>query len=249
MLNKKAIVCDLDGTLAKSKSTLTPEMAEVLCKILERYYLVIVSGGAYPQFEKQFLSGFSCPKELLKNLYLFPTMGSTCFVYDLETDKWKQLYNEQFTEEEKTQIINALNESIAESGLDLSSPYGDIIEDRGSQITFSGRGQDAPIEVKVVWDKNQVKRKKLVELLKEKIPQFEIGIGGTTSIDITKKGIDKAYAINKITALLGIKEEDIEFIGDALYKSGNDEPVKKTNVDFIQEDGPDETLSFLRQFI
>lgn len=248
ILNKKAIVCDLDGTLAKSKSTLTTEMAEVLCKILEKYYLVVVSGGAYSQFEKQFLANFNCPKELLKNLYLFPTMGSTCFVYDFEKDVWKQLYNEQFTSEEKDMIINALNETIRDSGLDLSNPYGDIIEDRGSQITFSGRGQDAPIEVKVVWDKNQVKRKKMVEILKEKIPQFEIGIGGTTSIDITKKGIDKAYAINKITALLGIKEEEIEFVGDALYHGGNDEPVKKTRVDYIQEDGPDETLEYLRQY-
>lgn len=247
--NKKAIVCDLDGTLAKSKSSLTPEMAEVLCKILHNYYLVVVSGGAYSQFQKQFLEGFSCPKELLQNLSLFPTMGSTCFVYDLEADKWKQLYDERFADSEKKEIIDAIKKSIVECGIDVSSPYGEIIEDRGSQITFSGRGQDAPIEVKVTWDHDQSKRRALVEKLKEKIPQYEISIGGTTSIDVTRKGVDKAYAIKKIKELLKIEDSDIIFIGDALFKGGNDSPVKKTGVDYIQAEGPEETIELLRQYL
>lgn len=247
--NKKAIVCDLDGTLAKSKSSLTLEMSDMLCKILSNHYLVVVSGGAYSQFQKQFLSSFTCPKELLKNLYLFPTMGSTCYVYDLERDLWKQLYDEQFTELEKREIIDALNLSIDECGLDLSDPYGEIIEDRGSQVTFSGRGQNAPIEVKVSWDHDQIKRRSIVESLQKKIPQYEISIGGTTSVDITRKGVDKAYAIGKIRDLLKITDHDIIFIGDALFKGGNDSPVKKTGVDYVQADGPEETLELLRKYI
>ncbi len=250
MINyKKTIVCDLDGTLARSKSSLTPEMAEVICRLLPKYSFVVVSGGAFSQFEKQFLSSFSCPKELMKNLYLFPTMGSTCYVYDEESDDWKQTYNENFTEIEKIEIIKALNESIAESGLDLSSPYGGIIEDRGSQVTFSGRGQDAPIDVKVKWDHDQIRRKALVELIKKRIPQYEISIGGTTSIDITRKGVDKAYAIRKIEELLKVKDEDIIFVGDALFKGGNDAAVKKTHIDYIQTDGPDQTIEILRNYL
>lgn len=247
--NKKAIVCDLDGTLAKSKSSLTSEMAETICGLLPKYYFIVVSGGAFPQFEKQFLSSFNCPKELMKNLYLFPTMGSSCYIYDDAQDTWKQVYNEHFTAEEKNEIINALDESIKESGIDLSSPYGEIIEDRGSQITFSGRGQDAPIEIKVRWDHDQAKRRALVDLIKQKIPQYEISIGGTTSVDITRKGVDKAYAIGKIKEILKIQDSDIQFIGDALFKGGNDSPVKKTGVDYIQAEGPEQTLELLRQYL
>ncbi len=249
MESKKAIVCDLDGTLAKSKTSLTPEMADVICKLLPNYYFVVVSGGAYSQFQKQFLSSFNCPKELLKDLYLFPTMGSTCFVYDEATDSWKQLYDEHFTDLEKREIIEALNASVKECGIDVSDPYGELIEDRGSQITFSGRGQNAPIEVKVAWDHDQIKRKSIVEHLKSKIPQYEISIGGTTSVDITRKGVDKAYAIGKIEELLKVKTEDIIFIGDALFKGGNDSPVKKTGVDYIQADGPDETIELLHRYL
>ena len=48
--------------------------------------------------------------------------------------------------------------------------------------------------------------------------------------------------------MLGVKDEDIIYIGDALYKGGNDASVKKTDVDFIQKDEPKETMEFLQQY-
>ena len=246
--NKKVIVCDLDGTLAESKSTLSDAMSEVLAKILLKHYLVVVSGGSYKQFQKQFLSNFHAPTELLKNLFLFPTNGSTCYKYDQEKNDWQQVYSEPLTEEERGTIVRAFKEMMTESGLDFSESYGDIIEDRGGQVTFSGKGQNAPLEIKKVWDPDQTKRKNLVEILAKKIPQFEIRIGGATSIDVTRKGIDKAYAIEKIKEILHVTDQDIIYVGDALYKGGNDSAVKKTSVDFIQEDGPKEAIELLQQY-
>jgi HAD superfamily hydrolase (TIGR01484 family) len=247
--NKKVIAFDLDGTLAESKSKLTPEMSEVLAKLLEKYYVAVISGGAYTQFQKQFLSSFSAPKEFLKNLYLFPTMGSTCYKYDEESAEWKMLYEERLAQEEIKKIMKAFNESIMESGFDLSGSYGEILEDRGTQVTFSGCGQEAPIDVKTAWDPDRLKRELIVSLLKKKIPEFDIRIGGISSIDVTKMGIDKAYAIGKIRKLLDVTDDKILFIGDALYKGGNDAPVKKTDVDFIQPDDPSDTLELLKQYI
>ncbi len=247
MISKKVIVCDLDGTLTESKSALTSEMSEVLCQVLSRHYIVIVSGGAYHQFEKQFLSHLDCGEDQLKNLSLFPVNGSMCYVY--ENGSWKQLYAELLEESERKNIISALNDAIKETDLDLSGAYGEVIEDRGSQITFSGRGQNAPLEIKKMWDPEGVKRRAVVDILKHRIPQFEIRINSMSSIDITKNGIDKAYAIGKIKALLHVSDGDIIFVGDALYKGGNDSAVKETGVDFIQESGPDETMEFLRQYL
>lgn len=250
MINdKKVIAFDLDGTLAESKSSLTSEMSEVLSKLLEKYSLAVISGGAYPQFQKQFLNNFGAPKELLKNLYLFPTMGSTCYVYDLVLDEWKQLYKEELTQDEASKIMRAFDEAISESGFDLSGSFGDIVENRGTQITFSGRGQAAPNDVKASWDPNKTKRQLIISLLKKKIPEFEPKIGGISSIDVTKPGIDKAYAVGKIKDLLKVTDQEILFIGDALYKGGNDAPVKKTDVDFIQPDDPAATVEILRQYI
>lgn len=248
---KKVIVCDLDGTLAPSKSKLSPEMAEVICSLLLKHILVVVSGGVFSQFEKQFLSQLHCGPEVLKNLYLFPTMGTTCFVYDSIGKEWKQLYNESLDAQERENITYALKEAVVQSGLDFNPKdiYGSLIEDRGSQITFSGRGQEAPIQIKESWDPDKSKRQKIAGYLKDKIPQFDISFGGMTSIDITRKGLDKAYAIGKIKKILEVTDDDIIFVGDALYAGGNDAPVKKTDVDYIQEDGPDQTIEFLRQYL
>ena len=244
---KKVIACDMDGTLTESKALLSAEMAEVLCQLLNRYFVAVVSGGAYHQFQKQFLTQLKCAEDVLKKLFLFPVNGSTCYKY--ENSAWVQVYNEPLSEEERKEIISALNDAIKETGIDLSGAYGEIIEDRGSQVTFSGKGQDAPIALKKTWDPDRTKRQAIVDIIKKRIPQFEIRVNATSSIDINKNGIDKAYAIEKIKEILNVTDDDIVFIGDALYKGGNDSAVKKTGVDFIQEPGPDETMEFLRQYI
>lgn len=249
MGNKKVIVCDLDGTLAESKSALSPDMAEILCHVLSRHYLAVVSGGSYEQFHEQFLSKLHCPPDLLQNLSLFPLMGSTCYVFDTKEVSWRQVYEEKLSQKDRASIVEAFHKAIEETKLDLSDSYGDIIEDRGSQVTFSGRGQKAPIEVKEVWDHDQSKRRKLISILEKKLPGFNYRIGGISSIDVTRKGVDKAYAINKIKDLLRVSDDDIIFVGDALYKGGNDEAVKSTGVDFIQEEGPGQTMEFLSRYM
>jgi phosphomannomutase len=249
VINKKVIACDLDGTLARSKDKLTPEMAEVICGVLKRHYFAVISGGAFPQFQKQVISQLSLAGDDLQNLYLFPTMGSTCYTYDIATSTWKQLYDEPLPEADRKRIISALEWAIPESGVDVSNAYGALVEDRSTQVTFSGQGQDAPVEVKQVWDPEKTKRMKIVELLKTKIPEFEMSVNAHSSIDITRPGLDKSYAIGKIKELLHVVDDEIVFLGDALFKGGNDAPVKKTDVDFVEVPTPEDTLRFLRQYV
>ncbi|MEI6843456.1 MAG: HAD-IIB family hydrolase [bacterium] len=246
--SKKVIICDLDGTLARSKSALESSMASVISDILITHRFVVISGGAFPQFQKQFLSHLVSSSERLKNLYLFPTNGSTCYVYDVSTSEWKQLYDERLTPEEKKKIYTALDIALAETNIDLGTSYGERIEDRGGQIAFSARGQEAPIEVKEVWDPDQAKRKKIVEVLMREIPEFEIKIGGATTIDITHKGINKAYAMRKIFEYLNVGKEDVVFIGDAIFPGGNDFAVTQTGVECIKVSGPKEAEQILERY-
>lgn len=248
-LAKKVIACDLDGTIAVSKSPISSVMAEVIGKLLENYSFAIISGGAFPQFEKQVISHLTCDRKLFSHLYIFPTMGGSCYNYDTETNTWKMLYEESLTEEERKDILAAFNYAIPKSGVDLSNPYGALIEDRKTQVTFSGRGQDAPPEVKATWDTDKSKRQKIVDLLKEKIPQFHFHMNGSTSIDVTREGLDKAYAIKKIKEILHVTDDEIEFVGDAMFPGGNDAPVKKTDADYIQTENLDETLDIFKSYL
>ncbi len=243
---KSLIIFDLDGTLAKSKSALDKSMADLLDKLLTVAKVAVISGGAWPQFEKQLLSNL--PKDdRLNDLYLLPTSGTKFLKYD--DGKWNQLYAEDFTSEDKTKIIDALNKSLDETGLREKKHYGEIIEDRGSQITMSALGQEAPLEVKKDWDPKFEKRKKIKAILDPLIPEFSVGMGGASSIDVTRPGVDKAYGIHKLEEVLGIPINQMIFIGDALFPGGNDEPARRTGATCIRVRDPEETERVIQAIV
>ncbi len=235
---KRLIVFDLDGTLAPSKSPLEKDMAEHLDRLLTVARVAVISGGAWPQFEKQLLANL--PKGgKLDRLSLLPTSGTRFLRY--EEGKWNELYAENFTADEKKKIIDALNTALDQTGMREKKTWGEIIEDRDSQITMSALGQEAPLDVKKDWDPDFAKRKKIKAVLDPLLPEFAIGMGGSSSIDITRPGVDKAYGIGKLTSVLDIPVKDMIFIGDALFPGGNDEPARRTGVDCIRVRDPQET--------
>jgi HAD superfamily hydrolase (TIGR01484 family) len=234
---KKLIVYDLDGTLAESKSSLDAEMSALLHALLGAVQVAVISGGDWPQFEKQLISNLP-QDERLVNLSLLPTCGTKFFQY---AEGWKKIYSEDFTPDEKERIVTALKQALGVADFKVEKLWGEAIEDRGSQITYSALGQQAPLEEKNKWDPDFSKRKKIKAILDPLIPGFSVRIGGATSIDVTKSGIDKAYGIRKLQDLLGISLRDMIFIGDALFPGGNDFPVKATGVVCISVHGPMET--------
>jgi HAD superfamily hydrolase (TIGR01484 family) len=242
---KKLIVFDLDGTIAESKSALDAEMSKLLSALLGIVKVAIISGGNWPQFEQQVLSNLP-GDECLKNLSLLPTCGTKFYQYKAG---WEKIYSEDFTAEEKEKIISSLKKAISLSGFKVERLWGEQIEDRGSQITWSALGQQAPLEEKKRWDPDFAKRKKIKAILGPLIPEFSVGLGGTTSIDVTKPGIDKAYGIGKLRDTLGIAIAEMIYIGDALFAGGNDYPARKTGVVCIQVRDPDETKRVIEAII
>ena len=234
---KKLIVYDLDGTLAESKSALDPEMSVRLHDLLGILKVAVISGGDWPQFEAQLLSHLP-HDERLANLSLLPTCGTKFYQY---SGDWKKLYEEDFSADQREKIFSSLRKALAAAGFKVEKTWGEDIEDRGSQITYSALGQQAPLEEKDKWDHDYAKRKKIKALLDTYIPEFSVRIGGATSIDITKPGIDKAYGIRKLRDLLGISLKEMIYIGDALFVGGNDYPAEEAGVVSIPVRDPRET--------
>jgi|SRR6185312_1846342 len=241
----KLIVFDLDGTLAESKAALDPEMAKLLSSLLSVVKVAVISGGDWPQFEKQVLSNLP-KKQSLKNLSILPTCGTKYYQYK---SGWKELYAENFTDDEKKKIIDNLNKAVEASKIKFKKTWGRQIDDRGSQITFSALGQNAPLAAKKKWDPDFARRKKIKQRLDKSLSEFSVQMGGATSIDITKPGIDKAYGIHKLQHTLAIKIKEMIFIGDALFDGGNDHPARKTGVVCIQVRDPDETKRVIEAII
>ncbi len=233
----KLVIFDLDGTLAESKSSLDDDMVVLLTALLSAVNVAVISGGDWSQFETQLLARLSGDAPL-HNLSLLPTCGTRFYRYETG---WQKMYAEDFSATEKTSIINALTQAVSSSGFGDAVIWGPQIEDRGSQITFSALGQLAPIEAKKQWDPDFSKRRKLQHVLEQVIPEYTVRLGGTTSVDITRKGIDKAYGIAKLRDILGISISEMIFVGDALFPGGNDYPVKQAGVVSVQIRDPEES--------
>jgi len=234
---KRLIVFDLDGTLAPSKSSLAPQTAGLVRDLLGIIRVAVISGGAWAQFEEQLLSDL--PQDsVLANLSLLPTCGTKFFQY---RGKWEELYSEDLTAEQKGKIIGSLDKASREAGFDTVKVWGAVVEDRGSQVTYSALGQQAPLAEKEKWDPDFAKRKKITAILETLIPEFSIRMGGATSIDVTKPGIDKAYGIGKLRDTLHLSFREMVYIGDALFPGGNDYPAEEAGVISIPVKGPDDT--------
>jgi phosphomannomutase len=243
---KKLIVFDLDGTLAESKSAIDAEMSGLLGRLLSVIRVAVISGGAFPQFQQQLVGNL--PKDGdFSRLSLLPTCGTRFYEYD--GGDWKLLYAEDFSAEQKQKIIAALNEAVDKSGFKAQKTWGEAIEDRDSQITYSALGQQAPLDAKKAWDPDFSKRKKIKSLLDPLLPEFSVNLGGSTSIDITKPGIDKAYGIHKLESILKIPIAQMLYIGDALFPGGNDYPARTTGADCIQVRDPNETKRVIEAII
>jgi hypothetical protein len=236
---KKLIVFDLDGTLAESKAPIDADMSRLLHDLLGIIKVAVISGGDWPQFQEQVVSHLPQDKSL-ENLSILPTSGTKFFRY---AGDWKELYSEDFTPEEKQKIVSSLQKAVADAGFKVEKVWGEVIEDRGSQITFSALGQQAPLEEKKAWDPDFAKRTKIKAIVDSLIPEFSVRMGGATSIDVTKPGIDKAYGIRKLRDVLGISLQEMIYIGDALFVGGNDYPAEQAGVVSICVRGPHETKS------
>ncbi|MBV8153121.1 MAG: HAD-IIB family hydrolase [Candidatus Eremiobacteraeota bacterium] len=242
---KDLIVFDLDGTLAPSKSPVDDEMAALLARLLAVVRVAIISGGDFPQFDKQVVQRIPAGSRF-ENLSLLPTTGTKFYTYD---GSWKKLYSEDLSNAEKTKIEQALEQAVTESGFQPAQSWGERIEDRGTQITYSALGQQAPLDAKEQWDPDFAKRQKIKALLDPMLPEFSVRLGGSTSIDVTRAGIDKGYGIRKLRDVLGIPIEKMLFIGDAIFPGGNDYAAMQAGAESIKVRDPDETKRVIEAIV
>lgn len=244
----RLIIFDLDGTLAESKQPITSEMALLLTKLLAKTRVAIISGGALSQFLKQVVAQLPVDANLA-HLYILPTSGAA--LYEFQNDDWQKIYEERLSEKEKDTIETAMMEVAKETSIiTWSEPaWGERIEYRGGQVTLSALGQRAPLALKKKWDPDHTKRHVLQETLAAHLTAFSVSIGGATSIDVTKRGVDKAYGLRKLCERLGLHESDALYVGDELESGGNDEAVYKTEAQTKAVTDPSETVHFITDLL
>ncbi|CAN5138389.1 HAD-IIB family hydrolase [soil metagenome] len=226
---KQLIAFDLDGTLALSKQPIDEEIAMLLNRLIKVVSTAVMSGGDWPRFQTHLLGRLSADTDL-ERLYLLPTSGAKLYQY---RGSWRRRYADLLSPSERLKLIGAIDATIAALNFATEPVWDRRFEDRGTQITFSGLGQHAPLDANLAWDPSGKKRSKIQAVLQPLLSGFTVRIGGSTSIDVTRNGVDKGSGITRLSSLSAIPCVDSLFVGDALYAGGNDEALSASGIDCI----------------
>ena len=244
----RLVAFDLDDTLAPSKSPVDPRMLDLFGQLLGVAEVCVISGGQISQFRSQLVEPLDAVDGLpIERLHLMPTCGTQ--YWRREGGDWQPVYAENLAEDQVAAAFQSLEKRAKELGYWEEDTWGPVLEDRGSQVTFSALGQAAPVAAKREWDPMGEKKNTLRAAVQADLPGLEVRSGGSTSVDITRDGIDKAYGMGKLIELTGIPVEDMLFVGDRLDPDGNDYPVKRVGVRCHAVEGWEDTAALVERII
>jgi len=240
-MEQKVLVCDVDGTLAESRQPICEEIKSELFRIAKEKEVCLITGGSLELVKYQI---GKVPSGV--RIHIMPTMGTQYYI--IKGSKLTEIYREELTEEDKTLINGAFWYLAEEFWLDRYAELKDQLDDRGSQITFSALGKDADLKKKKEFDPKKKRRNCWKQYLETILPNYEIKVGGTTSIDITRKGGDKSFGLTMLGEHLNMNpRENFYYIGDKIYEGGNDDAAIKMNLHYLCVQNPEQTLKVLKQ--
>ncbi len=244
------MIFDLDDTLAETKSPLSKEMGQLVTRLTKNKNVVVITGGKFEQIKKQVIDQLDETANF-QNFYVLPASGSSMVHYDSEKDDWDYVYQHNLDKDQKDYIISRIKESVVECSFIIKPEEisDEQFEDRGSQLSFSALGQYQDVEIKKKWDPDQEKRKEMVSYLEDLKDEFDVNIGGSTTLDVTLKGINKEYGINEFYKRVDFDIVNGLFVGDKIFPGGNDYPAVKTGIDYRKTTGPEQTKEIIKEIL
>jgi HAD superfamily hydrolase (TIGR01484 family) len=243
----QAALFDLDDTLALNWESPTPEMTNRLLRVLSIMPVAIVTGRDFPWMNREFLPALALSAPA-NRLYVLPEGAAQSMVWN--GSAWDELYGQTLEDDDRKKIRAAILAAVEESGALEGLPlFGDRFVERKAAIAFSALGWEAPREWRTTWDPDNKRRKLLQDCLAPKLPEFDVLMGGATTIDVTKKGVNKSFGVRWLSQHLGIAPKDMLYVGDALYPGGNDYVVIETGIKTRSTSGPQETAGIIDELL
>ncbi|HXB97661.1 MAG TPA: HAD-IIB family hydrolase [bacterium] len=243
----RVVLMDVDDTIAPSTMPVSPAMAAALDGLCAKgIALVFVSGGSVEHMWGQ------VTRQLARPHVLLGTSGSHA-VDVLEggpESRRQELFNHGFSPAERAEILGALQALIDHYHVVPDTNFEDQLQDRGCQFTLSALGRKAAEARKRAFDPDGAVRREWVAFLERRLgnDRFSMRVGGTSSIDITAKGVDKGSGVRELLAIKGWAAADCLFFGDRFEDTGNDRPVLAV-MDCVVVENPDQTLAHFRALL
>jgi hydroxymethylpyrimidine pyrophosphatase-like HAD family hydrolase len=249
----EALVMDIDGTLTPPRERMRREMADALSNLTVDFFLA--AGSDLPLVKDQFFD----------QLEKFKYTGAIEAFLNNGTAQYRCDYSKGYSinamrtfdikkhlgAKDYSRVLLVLKNALKKKEFALPASIkvtGEQIIERGSMVNFAPIGRPGRVQLTktdlsnrgnfVDFDRAKNYRAGVLKYLETeladltKVKKLKFMFGGQTSFDIVIKGMDKT---NPIKILLKRGYGRIVFLGDALFKGGNDSVV----MDFINEwDGP-----------
>ncbi|HWP61785.1 MAG TPA: HAD-IIB family hydrolase [Candidatus Paceibacterota bacterium] len=243
----RGVFFDLDDTLALTFESPSVQMIDKLIEVLALMPLAIITGRDFPWMARDFLPQIT-QRGRSEGLYVFPEGAAQGLQW--YGAKWQELYGESLSEEDRERIKKAILESVEETGILKDMPvFGERFVQKRAMVAFAALGYDVPADLKYSWDPGNLRRSKLRDAIAAKLPEFDVLMGGATSTDVTKKGVNKSYGVNWLSKHLNIPASEMLYVGDALFPGGNDFVVIETGIQTRITKGPAETLGIIDELL
>lgn len=243
---KRIIIFDLHDTLSISRKPIDAEMVGLLTELLDVKPVAVVSGSTMEQFENELLKPLGYMKDLLRGLNLFPSEATEYYRWN---DGWHKIYGRKLDNSVELEIKKSIASVRRQLDFLPEKTYGESVIVRGSQISYAILGVDAPLELKVGWDSDLKKRLIAKGILTSLLPEFDISIGGHTSVNISPKGVGKVNCIPELCDRFGIGIGDLLYIGNEFGAEGDDLPIKEFGVDCIEVYNPEQTKGVIKSLL
>jgi phosphomannomutase len=234
----KHVFFDLDNTLMLSRTVMAPRHQSAFLRLCQAKDVIVVSGAQESQIKTQI------PDRIGATYYILAQMGNYA-VHKSGSVLWRESLSE-----EQTKATRALIQTIHDE-LDLPvKNEDDLVEDRGSQISYSLIGHHETLEKKYAFDPGNEKRLRILEQKGEAVAALRsVGIdivpGGTTCLDFFLDGRTKGYNVIRLIEREGWGSNECLYIGDALFPGGNDGSVIGVIPTRAIKD-PDETFDVIK---
>jgi phosphomannomutase len=210
---KKHIFFDLDNTLTRSRSPITPSMLKLLRKLSQSHDVIVVSGADKDQIARQLGNG-------MKGKYLsMGQNGNACIDRDSTL-----LWEKRMSWIARAEVYAYALRVYRNSKKNFKDPM-DLISDRGCQISYSFIGHHEDVSKKEAFDPDSKIRRAVLNKSPFKSDEVDVRIGGTTCLDFFMKGSHKGANIATLLRMKKWKKSECLYVGDCLFPGGNDETV------------------------
>lgn len=241
MQERQHVFFDLDGTLTESKTPITARMTELLHSLIETADVGVISGAVRRQMLAQipWLSKYP--------VYVMPQSGNETYFNDM------LMWRNELDGEAVTLVLAHIAKIRSSASYERTvSGYerdeNDIVELRGGQVSFSMIGHNALLSRKSSFDPTASIRGALLKEFPFESELAEVNIGGTTNLDYTRKGWNKAGNVTRLTTELGWCLNRCMYIGDRLHEGGNDY-VMVPIMECHSVSGPTETAQIIERIL